>query len=328
MKPSTQASKGWGSGVSIVPKDIIEALADLGISVQKLTYNEAWSYCPGHVRLLGRENNKPDTWSVNIQTGIHSCFSCGFSGSFVTLVQEVKGYERSAAEQWTRAHGGVPRFNRTVGLSSARIQPDEGLREWNEARLALFTDPPSSARERRGISEGSVNHYGIRWSDGEDPFWVLPIRDPKTGRFCGYQEKSEEGWVSNKPYGVVKSHTLFGIEVFDSPFVLVLESPLDCAVAYTNGIYGAVSTFGAKISDAQFEILFDLDVPIIFGLDNDAAGIAMSKKIKEKYIRSGHRIKFLNYSHIPDKKDIGSGLTTKELQKSVLSAQSMVFYMP
>lgn len=333
MKPSRGITKGWGSGVSLVPKDILQALEDLKLPVHKLTYNEAWSYCPGHARLLGRQNNKPDKWSINIETGIHSCFSCGFSGNFITLVQEVKGYDRNAAEQWTRGHGGVPRLNRSLGVSAPSLQRDEGLRprhaEWNEARLALFVDPPAEARSVRRVSAGSVDHYGIRWSDGEDPFWVLPIRDPYTGKLWGYQEKSENGWVSNKPYGVQKSDTIFGLDVFDSPFVLVLESPLDCAVAYTAGIHGAVSTFGVHISDVQFELLFDLDVPIIFGLDNDTSGIKTSLKIKDRYLRSGHRIKFLNYSGIPDKKDIGTdGVTSKHIQQAVLSAQSMVFYSP
>jgi hypothetical protein len=194
--------------------------------------------------------------------------------------------------------------------------------------LALFQDPPASARDGRGVSAGSVDHYGIRWSDGEDPFWVLPIRDPEDGSFWGYQEKSETGWVSNKPYGIQKSLTLFGIECFNSPFVLVLESPLDCAVAYTNGIFGAVSTFGAKVSDAQLTLLLDFGVPIIFGLDNDGAGIESSRKIRQKFMGSGHRIKFLNYSHIPTKKDIGSDLTKKEIQRAVLEAVPMIMYRP
>lgn len=329
MKTTKQHSKfksGWGG--TPVPGDVLTSLEELGIQVTKLTYNEAWSYCPGHESRLGRKNNKPDKWSVNIETGTHSCFSCGFSGSFVTLVQEVKGYERYDAEQWVRARGGVSRLRRVLGVSSSRVEGDSGLREWNEARLALFTDPPDSARERRGVSAGSLDYYGIRWSDGDDPFWVLPIRSPDSGKLWGYQEKSETGWVSNKPYGIQKSQTLFGVDCFESPFVLVLESPLDCAVAYTNGIFGAVSTFGSKISDIQFELIFSLGVPVIFGLDNDDSGIAMSLKIKERYLRSGYPIKFLNYSHIPDKKDIGSDLTTKELQKAVLTAQSMVRFRP
>lgn len=312
--------KGWGSSSTPVPGDVLKCLDELGIQVHKLTYNEAWAYCPGHLTNLGRQNNKPNKWSVNIETGTHSCFSCGFSGSFVTLVQEVLGYERSAAEEWVRGRGGIERVRRILAASADRIERDAPLRTWNESRLALFQDPPASARDQRGISEGSVNHYGIRWSDGADPFWILPIRSPEDGSLLGYQEKSEDGWVSNKPYGIQKSLTLFGIECFDSPFVLVLESPLDCAVAYTNGIYGAVSTFGAKISDAQLTLLLDLGVPIIFGMDNDDAGLKSSRSMREKLLGSGHSIKFLNYSHIPDKKDIGSGLTKTELQRAVLSA--------
>lgn len=323
-------SSGWGG--TPVPGDVLKCLEELGIPVVKLAYNEAWSYCPGHPRLLGKANNKPNKWSVNIETGTHSCFSCGFSGSFVTLVQEVLGYDRADAEAWVRGRGGIARVRRVLAASADRWTPDEGLSpqhaEWNEARLALFSDPPVSARSGRRISAGSVEHYGIRWSDGEDPCWILPIRNPENGRLWGYQEKSEDGWVSNKPYGVQKSLALFGLEVFDSPFILVLESPLDCAVAYTHGIYGAVSTYGAKISDAQLTLLLDLGVPIIFGLDNDDSGIKASRFIRSRFLGSGHRIKFLDYSHIPHKKDIGSDLTKQELQQAVLNAIPLVKYRP
>lgn len=322
-------SKGWGTPV---PGDVLKCLEELDIRVTKLAYNEAWSYCPGHERMLGRRNNKPNKWSVNIETGTHSCFSCGFSGSFVTLVQEVLGYGRADAEAWVRGRGSIDRVRRVLGAAADREFTDSRIperhAEWNEARLAVFSDAPDSARSVRRVSSGSLSHYGILWSDGDDPFWVLPIRDPETGRLWGYQEKSETGWVSNKPYGIHKSLTLFGLNVFASPFVLVLESPLDCAVARTHGIYGAVSTFGAKISDAQLTLLLDLGVPIIFALDNDDAGIKASLAIKQRFLGSGHRIKFLDYSHIPSKKDIGSDLTKQELQSALLNAVPLVKYRP
>lgn len=319
-------SKGWDQ--DLVPRDILQSLEDLGIMVVKVTYGEAWALCPGHESMLGRRNNKPDKWSINMETGVHSCFSCGFSGSFTTLVREVLGYDRDAAVAWVRSHGGVRRIQRDVGVSAYRFERDSRVRAWNEARLALFADPPQSALAERRISARSVEHYGILWSDGEDPCWILPIRG-EDGEFWGYQEKSENGWVSNKPYGVVKSDTLFGIEVFDSPFVVVVESPLDCAVLHTNGIHGAVSTFGAKISQVQMDLLLSLGVPIYFALDNDDAGIKSSLAIRDKYLKSGYPIKFLNYSHMPDKKDVGTaGVTKTDMETAFLTARNMVRYRP
>jgi hypothetical protein len=316
---------GWGG--TPTPGDVLNCLEELGISVQRLSYNEAWAYCPGHESRLGRKNTKPDKWSVNTETGAHSCFSCGFSGSFVSLVQEVTGNGRYEAEQWVRSRGGVERLRRDLDPSSRSVEPDPRVREWNEARLALFDDPPTSARDGRRISEGSVKHYGIRWSSGDDPFWVLPIRNPENGKLWGYQEKSESGWVSNKPYGVQKSNTLFGLDCFESRTVLVLESPLDCSVAYSNDLFGAVSPYGAKISKVQLDLLFDIAPTVIFGFDNDSAGRIASHKVREQYLGSGRNIKFLNYSHIPDKKDIGTeGLTKKDIQKTVLEAIPLVWY--
>lgn len=328
MANTKPTSKGWNN-LDYVPKDVLGSLEALGIDVVKIAYNEAWALCPGHEARLGKVNNRPNKWSINVETGKHSCFSCGFSGSFTTLVQEVKEYGREGAQQWVRAHGGIPRIQRDVGVSAYRFERDTRIHEWNEARLSIFDAPPRDALERRRVSARSVEHYGILWSDGEDPFWVLPIRSPDTGKLLGYQEKSEDGWVSNKPYGVTKSDTIFGLDVWDSPYIIVVESPLDCAVLYSNGIFGAVATYGAKISQVQLDILFDLGVPVYFALDNDDAGIKASMKIREKYLRSGHSIRFFNYSQFGDKKDVGdSGLTNKDLQWAFANSLTMVRYRP
>src|SRR5690242_6641764 len=125
MRAQTPIKKGWGAQLDIVPEDVLECLEELGVTVTKLTYNEAWALCPGHLSRLGRRNNKPDKWSVNIATGEHSCFSCGFSGSFTRIVQEVLGYDRESAQRWLRAHGGRARFRDDRRVSSRGQRTDE-----------------------------------------------------------------------------------------------------------------------------------------------------------------------------------------------------------
>lgn len=319
---SRQVSKGWGTRGTPIPGDVLGSLDELGVKVVRLGYGEAWALCPGHFSNLGKENNKPNKWSVNIETGQHSCFSCGFSGSFVTLVQEVLGYERSDAEEWVRSRGGIERVRRYLQASADGEQPVP-RREWNESRLALFGPPPIHARDRRRISEGSVNHYGVLW-DGKNEQWILPIRDPETYELWGYQEKSEEGHFSNRPARVPKSDTLFGIDCFEGRTAILLESPLDCLRLYSAGIYGGVSSFGAKVSDTQMELLFDVAGVIIIALDNDEPGRAAARYLKEKYLRSGKTIKFINYENI-EGKDIGEpDVTDNQIRNAVLTATSMV----
>lgn len=315
-------SKGWGG--QAVPGDVVSCLQELGVQIVRVVHGEAWAFCPGHMARLGRPNQHPDKWSINIETGQHSCFSCGFSGSFSTLVREVLGYDYAAAESWVRSRGGVQRLRRALstaldgGTERAPVQP------WNEARMALFTQPPGDELARRGLSSGSVSHYGVLWDDKNER-WILPIRD-EDGRFMGYQEKGP-GWVMNKPAQVAKGDTLFGLHCLRGTTLILVESPLDCLRLYTAGIDGAVSSFGVQVSNAQLSLLWDHAEVVIFALDNDEAGWKKSWELREKLLSSGRRIKFADYSHIPWAKDLGTdGVTNWDIQQAVLNAVPMLRY--
>jgi hypothetical protein len=318
-RSTTQGSSGWGNTLPI-PGDVLGSLDELGISVVKLKDGEAWAYCPGHLENIGRQERRPDKWSVNIETGQHSCFSCSFSGSFVFLVQEVLNVDRSDAEAWVRNRGGIERVRRYLQAPAHREQFVPS-REWNESRLALFGSPPTDARDGRRVSEGSVNHYGVLW-DRENEHWILPIRDPDTYELWGYQEKGL-GHFDNKPARIPKGQTLFGIEVLEGPIAVLLESPLDCLRLYTAGIQGGVSSFGAGVTEEQMDLLFDRVSVIIIALDNDDAGREAARKIKQRYLRSGKTIKFLNYSGI-EGKDIGEpGVTDAQIRRAVLTSVAL-----
>lgn len=327
MKKGLQNSISSGWSGSPVPGDVLACLEELKIPVARIIHGEAWAYCPGHSARTGQDNNKSNKWSVNLETGAHSCFSCGFKGSFVYLVMEVKGYDRHDAEQWVRSRGGRWRMGRDLAASSDSFEPDPGIRPWNEARLALFNAPPESATERRRVSSGAVNRYGVMW-DEENGYWILPIRDPETGQLWGYQEKGD-GWFCNKPARVRKAETLFGLDAFTGTTAILVESPLDCLRIYSAGISGAVSSFGVQVSDTQLELLFDRAEIVIFALDNDPAGRNKMRDLRARYLRSGKRIKFVDYSHIPEAKDLGTeGVTDKDIQRAIINAHSMVDFRP
>lgn len=320
-RSSPGITRGWYKPTVPVPGDVLGALDELGIAVHNLKDGEAWAYCPGHPERMGRQERRPDKWSVNVETGQHSCFSCDFSGSFVYLVQEVLNVDRRTAEEWVRSRGGIERVRRYLSTASDSEQLVP-RRAWNESRLALFGEPPRGRLEHRRVSAGAVNHYGVLW-DPEQETWILPIRDPETHEFWGYQEKSEEGFFSNRPAGVPKGETLFGIDCLNERTAILLESPLDCLRLYTAGILGGVASFGAKVTTAQMDLLFDRVDVIILALDNDDAGWSAVRQIKEKYLSSGRVIKVLNYNGI-EGKDIGEpNVTDKQIRQAVLGATSL-----
>lgn len=315
MKP---AMSGWATVPE--PGDVMACLEELGIRPVRVIHGEAWALCPAR----DHDNVHPTKWSVHLETGKHSCFSCGFKGSFVYLVQEVLDYERSDAEQWVRDRGGIERLRRVLAASSDSFEPEPRVRPWNESRLALFEDPPDSALERRRVSAGSVKHYGVRWNT-EEAYWILPIRDPETGELWGFQEKSEQGWFCNKPARVPKGDTLFGLECLQGTTAIVVESPLDCLRIYTAGLSGAVSSYGVQITDRQLDLLFDTAEIVVFAMDNDEAGQRKMWELRNRYLSSGKRIKFIDYSHIPHAKDLGTeGVSDKDIQQAFLKSKSMI----
>jgi DNA primase len=96
---------------------------------------------------------------------------------------------------------------------------------------------------------------------------------------------------------------------------------------YTAGLDGAVSSFGVQVSDRQLELLFDYAEVVIFALDNDEAGIKKSLELRQKFLKSGRRIRFANYDHIPDAKDLGTdGVSDNEIQRAILEAKSILRY--
>jgi hypothetical protein len=49
--------------------------------------------------------------------------------------------------------------------------------------------------------------------------------------------------------------------------------------------------------------------------------------LRERYLRSGRRIKFIDYSHIPGAKDLGTeGVTNQDIQQAVLKSKSLLTY--
>lgn len=305
---SRVTTRGFSTGLP-VPVDIESALNELGIQVASETDDRVFGYCPGHPSRMHRQERTPNKWSVDKETGQHLCWSCDFSGSFVSLVQEVLNVERDEAEEWVRSRsGGFARVRRY--LSTAADRDEEEFvppREWNESRMALFTAPPSGRCAQRRISSGAVNAYGVLWNE-EKSSWILPIRDPEDFSFWGYQEKSNRFFM-NQPGGVKKSLTLFGIDALEGDVAILLESPLDCLRLYSAGIKGGVASFGAKVSEEQMNLLFDRVKTVIVALDNDEAGLKMMAELKRKYLEHGRDIRFINYEGI-EAKDIGEVTVT------------------
>ena len=310
-------ASGWDAFGTPVPGDVLACMAELGIEVLRVNGDEAQAKCPAHFERTGKEDRHP-SFSVNVEAGMANCFSCGFRGPFVVLVEYVLKCDRDDAVGWVRARGGIDRARRILDESKSLTSVDTTT-QINEASLALFVDPPAEALAKRGISLEAAQYYGVLW-DAEKARWITPIRDPDTGKLWGWQAKNER-YFRNRPNDVTKSKTLFGLEQFEEGIAILIESPLDVLRIFTAGVEGSLSAYGAGVSVAQMEIVEDITDECIVGLDNDKDGTTYSKWLKETY---GHRLtmKFLNYADFDeDIKDPGD-MSDEQIRYSIETAIS------
>ena len=258
---------------------ITDVLDRLGLDYE-IRGDEAYAMCPQHLSRTGKEDANP-SWSINTETGMHLCFSCGYKGSVTTLVadQEKISYSDAAAfvgenrptmESMRKRLAEVPR--------RLLIRP---VRFDKSAFYALPKVTEEMAKTR-GLTVESCNSFDLRRRrDG----WAIPIYAPNS-ELLGYQLK-DGPYVRNLPRGMKKSVTLFGYNrlVGESPTVVVVESPLDAVLATQECAKAgldvqAVATFGTKVSEDQLRLLRSMDPILAF--DNDAAGTATTGEVSVK----------------------------------------------
>ena len=320
----------------MIAVDIEAVLTALGMSYD-VRGREAFALCPMHERRTGKADNSPSWW-INVETGMHTCFSCHYKGNLVQLVADVKGfylktwgdatdYDYVAAEGWlaTVSEISAEKLAEMLKAIPTRVEAYQPLVEMSEARLAVFVAPPSDKLEERKISWESAAAYEIMW-DQEREAWVLPFRDPETQKLLGWQEKgTKERTFMNRPPGLPRSKTLFGLSQLRSEVAYLVESPLDCARFFTAGYAGAMAICGSTINEEQVKLIRNAD-RVIAAFDNpkvDPAGKKASAEITKWAIKYGINLSFFNYGD-SGKKDPGD-LTDDEISWGIANAKSSLY---
>lgn len=309
-------------------EEILERL-DISFSVRN---NEANALCPAHVRLMGREDNNPSWW-INLDTGQHICFSCGYKGGLPILVCDVKKlFTKDGKPDFTVAKKWLEDFTDVTVetlVEQATKLPSyiKDLPQFvpmSEARLALFTDVPDSALATRSVTRESADHYGVMW-DGQNDRWILPLREPETGKLMGWQAKGLDRYFRNFPAGLAKSKTLFGVGQQLDDIAIVVESPLDCLRLRSVGVEGGVALCGAMASPEQIKLLRGSS-KLIIAMDNpkiDDAGRKMSEQFRKLALQYGLNLFFFKYGDT-EAKDVGE-MSDPEIHEGIRHAVSSVY---
>lgn len=287
-------------------------LHKLNISVELERGDELTAICPGHELRTGQADNNP-SWSINTETGVHHCFSCGYKGNLLTLVAEQLSFttetdrlDIDAAKRWLTNNSGIDLeaiARQLDGIKDTYITIPKPV-PISEARLAVYSEVPAWALNARNLTADACQMYGVLW-DSSASNWILPIRNWDDDVLLGWQEKGQVNrHFKNRPAGVLKSQTVFNDGGVSRKVCIVVESPLDAVRLRSIGIYGSVSTFGASISTEQLRIIRSHYDQIIFALDNDPMGRSSSRRMLDLTRNSGFECKFFNYSQT-DAKDVG-----------------------
>jgi len=315
--------------------DVPAALEALGMEYSEHGA-EANALCPGHYARTGKEDNSPSWW-INLDTGQHLCFSCGYKGNLAQLVCDVNDfyikswdnkfyYDYATAQTWLAEMAVIP-LEQLMAMIKAlpnRVEAYPKPLEMSEARLAVFEQPTSEAMVARHVDKSAVEAYGVLW-DALKEAWILPLREPHFYRLMGWQEKgTTKRTFFNRPAGLQKSKTLFGVDIQKDDVVILVESPLDCLRFHTAGLEGAVASCGSVVSEEQIKLIRRSE-KVICAFDNpnlDKAGKKASDEMSKYARKYGINLFFFNYGG-SDKKDPGE-MTAEELRWGIEHAKPSV----
>lgn len=277
--------------------NVVKTLESLGIDGE-VRGTELFAACPAHKDRTGKPDNDP-SWSINIDKGVHHCFSCGFKGSLKSLVKYMTG------EDWVDEIDLRPGAMADVLSSLREVDVDSQkygsvVRTLPESALNVFSAPPEHALRQRRVSSAACRNLGALWDHRTDS-WILTIRDSQD-RLLGWQIKGTvDRTFRNFPTGVPKRESLFGFSsARSSDFVVVVESPLD-AVYLASYQVPAVATYGASVSLQQSRLLSMQWGLVISAFDNDEAG----RKATKTLINSPASINLCVMQYADDSKDPG-----------------------
>lgn len=313
--------------------DVVQVLEGLGIEYEEKN-SEGNALCPMHWERTGKDDHSPSWW-INLESGMHICFSCNYKGNILQLICDVNqfyiksygetySYDYIAAQNWLSSVAQIPieKLKQIVAKLPNYLEPVAKPLNMSEARLAVFVEPPAEALASRKITPDAAKTYGLMW-DEKKANWILPLREPHSNKLLGWQEKGTiNRTFMNRPTGLSKSKTLFGVDVQDEQLAIVVESPLDCARIQSAGFRGAVAICGATPSEEQIKLLRYSD-RIIAAFDNakvDKAGRKACEEMRQFGRKYGLNLSFFNYGDT-GKKDPGD-LTDEEIAWGIQNAKS------
>lgn len=269
-------------------------LSDAGVEVTRVARDEVYAHCPNP-----QHADRNASWSMNSETLVHFCFSCGYRGNLEALLLDLTGRAPDNVKDLIVLSKARRYLEKEAKKAepSPEPEPEVFVSEW---QLATYIEVPYRECVGRMLVPELVDEYGVRW-DPDHRYWIIPVRD-FDGKLLGWQEKGKDHF-KNVPTGMEKSKSLFGFERLRGRRAVLVESPLDVVRLATAGIDYGVASYGAHVSKDQMLALIDRVETPILALDHDKAGRKSMLSIIEDW-KLATNLKIVRYRK-DDPKDVG-----------------------
>ena len=260
--------------------------------------------CPLH------RDRKP-SFSLNIHTGLWTCFSgCG-AGSFTQLVSKINGVSIRQAHDWVLRNADI------IPEPEPEAPPDMAWRvRWHSiGRLEL----PQWWFDR-GFTWEDADCWDIRWDEAQTQL-VIPFYhgDELLGTISRNLVREFPKYI-NSPK-LPRSKYLFGLAQDAGPLILLVEGPLDAIWLVKNQIPSA-ALLGLNMSQDHILAMRGIR-EICLALDNDFAGQTASYAICDALVASGRLLSQVTTLRLPKGiKDAGE-CPADELRRAVENREGL-----
>ena len=266
--------------------DVYRLLARFGIEY-RANGRELWAPCPAH-----EERTAGGSWSINVQTGIHHCFSCGWGGNAAELVIQALGtrdlaWEQRDAWEWIREQGLL------VGDSDSALDVELYLvrdprRTFTMpagvvfAPLVEWPTPAKRYMTKRGIQDWQIQRWCIGYATGGRLAGriVFPVFNG-AGKLVSYTARSfvgdEPRYLTPRENEGAEEAALFGERYWPGPGsrrrVVLVEGGIK-ALAVERAVGGAVAgVLGAtQAQNPRVHSKLSTFEEVVVLTDNDVAG--------------------------------------------------------
>lgn len=221
--------------------------------------------CPWH-------EDKVPSFSLNVETGLWICFSCGEAGDVFTFYGKQNNLDFVAsltrlAEEYKTAEP-IPKRKTANLVVHVKPIPEAIVQKW---QAHLTPEALDYLHTKRGLTDATIAQYGIGYIPGRGRY-TLPVRDAAGVCVNIRLYKPDAGTRKmlpyfDKGYGVTRLYPDPNIPEAD---VILCEGEWDCLLARQNGLDCWTHTCGAKSFPEEFGPLFaGRNVTILYDVDKD-----------------------------------------------------------